>query len=253
MEAAFERGRTSIPCESPVETDADAWQMLAHDLRVPLVGVQKVLELALKDRSNEESVNRNAEFTMLQSAQANVEIMLDMLTDILDLKHLRTGEFFVVRTPINIKCTIERCIDILRFSAAEKSVTFIIRPQDEIPNVLADERRLVRILVNLLHNALKYSPTGERIDISCQVNSDKHVTISVTDLGPGIAPRESLRILAKGYRGDSNIPNAEKGYGWGLYYCKLAVTSLGGRIWIEDPGPAKTFGARVCFTVPTVE
>ncbi|HYL97516.1 MAG TPA: HAMP domain-containing sensor histidine kinase [Blastocatellia bacterium] len=251
MEAAFEQRQEAFQYEGAYQIEADAWQMLAHDLRVPLIGVQKVLEMAIRDRNVEQDRN-SAACGLLESAHANVELMLDMLTDILDLKHLRMGEFFIAKTPIEMIKVFYRCTDMLRFHAEEKNLTFRIQAQDLLPRVLADERRLVRILVNLLHNALKHSPVGEQVEIACRQESQRNLTVSVTDHGSGIPPDESRRIFSKGYSVSSKH-SAEAGYGWGLYYCRLAIASLGGRIWIDDRGSGEEFGARVCFTLPTAD
>jgi len=247
------RQKTQETCpESAIEMETAEWQMLVHDLRAPLVGVQKVIELAIEDRSEEQGTDSRA-FGMLQSAQANIEMVLDMLTDVMDLGRIRMGEFFVVKQPIDIRPLIGRCIEVLRSHAAEKNLTFQTYYDGDLPKVLADERRLVRILVNVLHNALKYSPRGRQVDVRCKVEKDTHVLVSATDLGEGIGSDDASKVFLKGYRCKTPGNACEQGYGWGLYYCKLAVTSLGGRIWVESPDSSEDFGLRVCFTIPLAD
>jgi signal transduction histidine kinase len=115
--------------------------------------------------------------------------------------------------------------------------------------VLADRERLADVVANLLDNADKYSPAGEKIVVDVRADAEE-VTISVRDFGPGLPPADLERIFEKFYRTDSSDSQAAYGYGLGLYICRRLLEAHGGRIWAENhPGGGAVFS----FSLPVWE
>lgn len=114
----------------------------------------------------------------------------------------------------------------------------------DLPQVWVDAEMIKRVLINLLENAVKYSPSESQIILGSQVN-DEHVLIWVQDNGSGIPEADQNRIFDKFTRLHSQ--NGPRGFGLGLAYCRLAVEANGGRIWVENnPGGGSCFK----FTMP---
>jgi two-component system OmpR family sensor kinase len=103
---------------------------------------------------------------------------------------------------------------------------------DKVPPVMGVEEDVYRIVRNLIDNALKYSPTNERITVSVGVEADD-VVIRVRDRGPGIDPDQRDRIFDRFYQVDQSATRQVGGVGMGLYICQRAAERLGGRIWLE--------------------
>jgi signal transduction histidine kinase len=113
-----------------------------------------------------------------------------------------------------------------------------------LPEVEADMDMIHRVLINLLENAIKYTPADGRITISAR-KEEEHVLIEVSDSGPGIATSDQQRIFEKYAR--IRRGSRSKGIGLGLAFCRLAVEAHGGKIWVEsEPGQGSSF----LFTLP---
>jgi len=121
-----------------------------------------------------------------------------------------------------------------------------IVPSD-IPNVLADEDRILQVLINLAGNALQYTPAGGKVTISAS-NEKNKVRITVADTGIGIAPEHLTHIFTRFYRVDKSRTRASGGSGIGLTIAQSLVNAHHGRIWVESEGEGK--GSAFHFTLP---
>ncbi len=110
----------------------------------------------------------------------------------------------------------------------------------------ADGEKIQRVLVNLLDNALRYTPFGGRIALSAAPDGD-YLRICVEDSGAGVPPEARTRVFDKYAQLENKAFRGHKGSGLGLAFCKLAIEAHGGRIWIED---GSLGGAAFCFTLP---
>ncbi|BAS29258.1 sensor histidine kinase [Limnochorda pilosa] len=135
----------------------------------------------------------------------------------------------------------------LEAAYAEKGVTLRLAVPDDLPPVLADSDRTLQVLTNLLNNALRYTPP----EGSVEVTADRHgldVRFSVRDTGVGIAPEHLPHLFERFYRVDPSRSRAAGGSGIGLTIARALVEAMGGRIWVESPGPGR--GATFSFTLP---
>ncbi|NIO68988.1 MAG: hypothetical protein GTN71_08115, partial [Anaerolineae bacterium] len=115
-----------------------------------------------------------------------------------------------------------------------------------LPFVWADEDRLTDILLNLLDNAVKYSPAGTEVTVQARPDEGQMV-VSVTDCGIGIPEKERLKIFDKFHRVDNRDAKDAYGYGLGLYMVRLLVEAQGGEIWVESTAGE---GSRFSFSIP---
>ena len=172
--------------------------------------------------------------------------MNDLVTGLLDVARIETGTLAVSPEPAEVAVLVDRARSEFVSSEGRNRLEIDIEP--DMPLVLADRRRIVQVLGNLLSNAARNSPETSGIRVTA-VREDIHVALSVADEGQGI-PAESLPRL---FRKFSRVQSEEQGgdTGLGLAICKGIVEAHGGRIWAESEGPG--LGARFTFTLPTVE
>ena len=175
--------------------------------------------------------------------------MHDLVADLLDVARIETGTLPVTPEPAEVAVLVDRARSTF-ISAGDRNNLAIDIPPD-LPLVMADRRRVVQVVGNLLSNAAKHSSESSVIRISA-VREDFHVAVSVADEGRGI-PSERLPYLFRKFtRTDGDdLGSGVAGSGLGLAICKGIVEAHGGRIWAESEGPG--MGARFTFTIPTVE
>jgi signal transduction histidine kinase len=132
---------------------------------------------------------------------------------------------------------------------APPTVTLETDSDDDLPTVAADLDKVRQVLVNLVENAIKYSPDGGRVEVGVHERGDV-VRFHVCDEGLGVAPEEQERIFEKFYRADPHMRRGVGGTGLGLYICKELIDRMGGRIWVE---PNEERGSTFYFELQTAE
>lgn len=214
-------------------------ELIIHDLRNPLSSIAvslKLLTLVLP----EEILKANQ--GILSIGQASCERMQRLVDSLLEVSRLETGEASFHLEAVILSQMIDEIIQ--RTSILARPGTMVrsdIEP--ELPPVLADREKIERVIMNLLDNAVKYTPEGGLITVVATRQPEGFVQISVTDDGPGIPPAERERIFER----FAQVPGGQtrrRGFGLGLTYCRLAVEHHGGKIWVV-PGDG---GRGSCFT-----
>jgi signal transduction histidine kinase/peroxiredoxin len=232
-----------------------------HELRTPIMGLYGNVELLLKlgDRANADQ-----RAGLLQRALRSGDATLKLLSSVLDADVLKPGSIQITPEAFVL-------IDLVRDTVAGFDPREIGEPGLEgipyaardvtctIPadlKVYADPARLRQVIVNLLTNALKYSPAGSPIAIAAQRLAPRGgdvqgmVQVSVRDFGLGIPPKEAQKLFQRFVRLERDIAGPVRGTGVGLYLCRELIGAMGGRIWVESrgiPGEGSTFH----FTLPT--
>ena len=222
---------------------AEFLAMVSHELRGPLTSIKGSAAIALDSAVDlDPAVVR--QFFRIIGEQADQ--MNSLVSDLLDVARLESGTLPVSPEPAELAVLVDRARSAFTNAGSGNPVQIDIEPG--LPLVMADRRRIVQVLNNLLTNAARNSPEASVIRVSA-VREDVHVAVSVSDRGRGI-PAESLPHL---FRKFSSGQSEEQGgdTGLGLAICKGIVEAHGGRIWAESDGPG--LGARFTFTLPTVE
>ncbi len=219
---------------------------LVHDLRSPLTSIISGLETLLV--STEDNL-KPEDKELIELALIGAHRLLTMVNSILDLRKLEEGKFPLYLKEFDIKEALGEAIKQVQLWARQNNVTLQGKFSPDVPNsMIADRWVLIRILVNLTSNALKYTPANGNIEISVERDGD-WVHFSVKDQGPGI-PKEYLdRIFDRFVQVEARKGGVAVGSGLGLTFCKLAVEAHGGRIWIESEVGK---GTTVHFVLPTV-
>ncbi len=211
---------------------------LVHDLRNPLAGISGSLEILVEDGRS--STQRE----MLQIARANAQRMLGLVDSILDVSRLESGQLPLERQPVHLVALVAETLQLQQPLAREKQLHLENAVADDLPAVLVDPRLTVRVLHNLIDNAIKFTPLGGTIRISAQqTGAPPQLAVSVSDTGPGIPSVLRERVFQKYVAGRGT----GHGSGLGLAFCRLTVEAHGGRIWVDGDGAV---GTTVTFTLP---
>ena len=217
--------------------------MVSHELRAPLTSIKGSTATVL-DRSRGLDPAEARQFFRIIDQQANR--MDALITDLLDAGRIETGTLSVTPGPTEVAALVDQARNTF-LSGGGRHVLEIDLPPD-LPRVMADERRILQVLNNLLSNAARYSPETSPIRIDA-ARDGVHVAISVTDQGRGVPPELLPRLFRKyavvaGDTGDSG----SGGHGLGLSICRGLVEAHGGRIGAASGGPGH--GTRFTFTLP---
>ena len=217
--------------------------MVSHELRTPLTSIMGSTAAIMGSGADlDPAVVR--QFVRIIADQA--EHMNALVSDLLDVARIETGTLAVNPEPAEAAALVDRARNAFISSGGSNSLAIDI--ESDLPLVMADRRRVVQVLGNLLSNAARNSSESSIITVGA-VRDGVHVAFSVVDEGRGI-PAESLpHLFRKFSRGQSEEPAGDTGLG--LAICKGIVEAHGGRIWAESDGPGT--GARFTFTLPSFE
>ncbi len=203
---------------------------LVHDLRSPLTNIisgLETLKLTILDRLAPEDAE------LLELSLISAHRLFTMVNSLLDLRKMEEGKFPLYLKEFSPDDAINEAVRQVQLWAKQNGVTIRIEVPPDLPNLIADRWVLIRVLVNLLSNALKYTPAGRTITVSAQV-TDEGIHFAVTDEGPGIPKEYRDRVFDRFVQMEARKAGAPIGTGLGLTFCKLAVEAHGGRIWLES-------------------
>jgi two-component system response regulator RegX3 len=213
--------------------------ILAHDIRAPLATL-KGHATALLANHQQWSTDMVSEF--LESINRGVDDLVRQVDRNLALTRVETGQLGIRPQETQITTLVQQAIE--RASGAIDGVTVKEEIPEKLPNIRVDPARVEEVLVNLLDNASRYTPSGKPITIRV-TQLDDWLQISVMDQGPGIPKEKQSTIFEKYVHGVQ-----EEGTGLGLYICRKIIDSHGGRIWIESPIADRDHGTIIHFTLP---
>lgn len=218
--------------------------MIVHDLRNPLAVIASGLEL-LKEELVVETMSEYVG-SLMETMERSARRMRRLVETLLDIARLEEGGMSLHLVSLDLTALIKEVVAEERPLAENHKVSLENLATADLPLVKADRDTLQRLLINLLDNALKFTPSEGRVWVkSC--SQDDEVRVEVADTGPGISPDERERIFEKftQVRGQAE---SRRGLGLGLAFCRMAVEAHGGRIWVEDGPQGK--GSRFVFTLP---
>ena len=218
----------------------DFTRALAHELKTPLTSVLASSDLLAAEVSEEplQTLARN-----IQQGASNLDKRID---ELLDLARGEIGMLQLKPEPVDISQLLRQIADIVTPLASRRGQSLVLSLPLSLPHVRADTTRLQQIIINLLNNAIKYTPIGGNIKLGAR-HKDNTLIIEVKDTGRGIA-KEEQKWLFEPYHRLQRDPSV--GLGLGLALCKMLVELHGGEIWIKSNiGRGSTFG----FSLPLEE
>ena len=234
------------PLEELEQLRAEFMGMVSHELQTPLTSIRGSANTLLDEAASLDPAEMR-QFHRIISDQA--DRMRGLIRDLLDVARIETGTLSVAPEPSDTATLVDEARIMFMSSGRTNRIHIDIAP--DLPQVMADRRRIVQVLSNLLSNAAKHSNELSTITVRA-VRKQFQVVVSISDEGRGI-PAERLPLL---FRKFSRVEGEDRqgdlgGSGLGLAICKGIVEAHGGRIWAESDGPGQ--GARFSFAVPIVE
>jgi len=213
---------------------------ISHELRTPLASLKALTE-TLREGALEDPP---AAHRFLERMEMEVDSLSLMVSELLELSRIESG-----RVPLNIAsvqpCEIlSQAVERLKLQADRSGLSLSTRCSDDIPEISADAKRLEQVLVNLLHNAIKFTPEGGAIVASARAGENR-VIFSVEDTGVGIPSEDLLRIFERFYKSDRS--RSSTGTGLGLAIARHLVEAHGGNIWVES---SEAEGSIFSFSIP---
>ena len=217
--------------------------MFVHDIRNPLAGIKKTLEL-LGNRCEGCEVQPPPIVQLLGDLHFTTDLLLGMINDMLDVYQESYSGLPLVSTQFSVGPLLQEVAHLFKPEANAKGVTIqLALPEDVM--ITADRRRLQRVGINLVHNALKFSPSQSAVTFSAerkpegQPDAPWHLgggpvlLIRVEDEGPGLAPNDLPHLFEMFFR-KKDGHDLRIGRGLGLHFCRLVVEAHGGRIWADN-------------------
>lgn len=219
--------------------------MVSHELRTPLSTIKGSVDTLLEAASELDSAE-TAQFHRIIRDQS--ENMRYMIADLLDVARIETGSLPVDPERSEVRDLVDEARR--RFQDGGNRNRLEMDISSHLPQVMADRRRIIQVLGNLLSNAARYSHQSSTIRIAAE-REGVHVAFSVSDHGAGLDVERMPHLFRKFSRLEGEERDREiGGSGLGLAICKGIVEAHGGRIWAESDGPGR--GSRFCFTIPAV-
>ena len=216
---------------------------MSHELRTPLnaiIGFSEVLTERMFGELNE----KQDEY--LKDIHASGQHLLSLINDILDLSKIEAGRMELEVTDFDLPNALENALILVRERATRRGITLGHSIDERLGTIRGDERKVKQVLLNLLSNALKFTPEGGRIDVRA-APQDGVAEISVADTGVGIAPEDQEAVFEE-FRQVGTADKKVEGTGLGLALSRKFIELHGGRIWVEsEVGKGSTFR----FTLPS--
>jgi len=218
---------------------------MSHELRTPLnaiIGFSEVLTQRMFGDLNE----KQEEY--LRDIHASGQHLLSLINDILDLSKIEAGRMELEPTAFDLPSAIENALTLVRERAGRREIALHHAVDQRLGQIRGDERKIKQVLLNLLSNALKFTPEGGRIDVRAGL-VDGMAEVSVADTGIGIAPEDQEAVFEE-FRQVGTAAKKVEGTGLGLTLSRKFVELHGGRIWVTSGvGVGSTF----TFTLPLSE
>jgi len=217
--------------------------IVSHELRTPLTSIKGLVENMLQELTgplNEKQTH------YLSRIQLNAERLTRMLNELLDLSKIEAGKMELLRSAMSLHELFTDLVEGFQPLAQLKSISMEVTPTEGMPTVQADRDKLYEVLANLLDNAIKFTPSGGRVQIGAQILDSRYIKVGVSDTGCGISEEHLLKVFEKFYRVQSSSEHVA-GAGLGLAITRGLVELHGGTIAVES---ASGKGSHFYFTLP---
>lgn len=213
---------------------------ISHELRTPLTAIKGSMEGLIDGvlPANEETFH---------GIYREADRLQRLVSDLQELSQVEAGAFELHLQPIDVIDLVEATVKRLELQFVDKGVFLESDVPNGLPPVRADHDRINQVMLNLVGNALQYTPGGGRVRITA-IRHEDEIYISISDTGIGIPPEHFQHLFTRFYRVDKSRSRVGGGSGIGLTIAKHLVEAHGGRIWVESPGSGK--GSTFTFTLP---
>lgn len=211
----------------------------SHELRTPLTAIKGQTEVALQRDRDVEGYKQ-----VLRTVNSEVDRMMRLVGSLLALARADARQIPISSERVALGAVVSDAVEQIRPAAERNGISISLRGDDQV-KLMADQDLLLQLMLNLLDNAVKYTPNGGTIDVSWS-GSNHHAEVAVSDSGPGIAAEHLPHIFDRFYRVDKARSRAEGGVGLGLSICRWVAEAHGGSIQAaSSPGRGSTFTVRL--------
>ena len=237
-------------------TKSDFLSMVSHELRTPLtsvLGFAKIIKKKLDSTIFPEITTEDKKIPKaVKQVGDNINIIVSegerltaLINDVLDLAKLEAGKIEWKSEPISVSQIIEQATAATLALFEAKKLKLFLELEEELPEIMGDRDRLIQVLINLISNAIKFTPEGSVI---CRVRrTENAIALSIIDSGIGIAESDQPQVFEQFRQIGNTLTDRPKGTGLGLPICKQIVEHHGGTIWVESElGKGSNFS----FTLP---
>jgi signal transduction histidine kinase len=218
----------------------DFLSMASHELRTPLTIIRGYADLVLGAKNLSEQDRKNVANIGMAANQLNL-----LVGDMLDISRIEQGKLSFTMEPIETTSVVREIAETFIQSAKEKGLSFIIEVP-ELPSITVDKDRLRQVLVNVIGNAIKYTPKGE-VRVTGGLDEERRVSLRVSDTGLGISAEDQKKLFQKFYRVKNEETQGITGTGLGLWITKTLVEQMGGEISVES---IRGTGSHFIFAFP---
>ena len=218
---------------------------ISHELRTPLASLKALAETLQEGALDDPPAARR----FLGRMQTEVDALTQMAAELLELSRIESGQVPFEFKPVSPEKLLHTVADRMKAQAERAGLSLCVDCSSHLANVLADMPRVEQVLVNLIHNGVKFTPPGGQISLFAH-QEDQFIHFTVTDSGAGIPSDDLSRIFERFYKADRARSRSGSGTGLGLSIAKHIVEAHGGRIWAEsEEGRGSSFH----FTLPIAD
>ena len=216
---------------------------MSHEMRTPLNAIIGMTNFALKEKDPQKIMD------YLKKVEVSSHLMLNIINDVLDMSKIEAGKLEIVKEPFDFAAMLKNAETIVKVKMEEKQQRFTVCCDNSITNmIISDEHRLLQVIVNLLNNAMKFTPNEGDISLSAaqrKIGGDKvRINVEVIDSGIGLTLEQQKKVFNAFEQADGSITRKYGGTGLGLVICKKILNALGGDIWVTS---SPNQGARFFF------
>jgi len=215
---------------------------ISHELRTPMAGLKAISETLLDGALEDPTVARRFVVRM----DSEVDNLTQMVNELLELSRIEAGRFNFDYQRIEPCRLMQKPVERMVLQAERVNLTLSYDCPVDLPLVFADPERISQVFINLIHNAIKFTPNGGRIHVTAYQDGQM-VVFKVSDNGVGIAEKDINRIFERFYKADR--ARSGGGTGLGLSICRHIVDAHGGKIWAES---VENEGSDFYFSLPVV-
>ena len=209
--------------------------LVSHELRTPLTSIIGFISLILDGKTGK--INQK-QYESLSRAHRQSERLAALINDLLDISRIEAGRIEMKRERVHMDQVAKRRIEELRPQADEKAITLLLDANPNLPLLIADADRIGQVFINLIGNAIKFTPNGGKVTVRISESSHNGSVsngfhVEIIDTGPGIPPDEREKIFDKFQQLASTRTQQQGGTGLGLSIASGIVEAHGGKLWVD--------------------